>query len=133
MKFRYWDDELKQFVYSTEFGYGNPFIQLSAFFNKAATYSKVVEQWTGIQDSQRKDIYEGDIVEYEEYYDKDDMPQDGADTYMKRSEVYKADGYFTHNEDNPFDFCQNVSLKLVKGAVPWNTHLTVVSHIHLNS
>jgi hypothetical protein len=60
-KFRVWDIKNKEYYYNFEFGDGDDgyfsFGYLSENF--------IVQQFTGILDKNKKEIYEGDIIRYE--------------------------------------------------------------------
>ena len=62
LKFRYWDSEIKQMVYSDEFNWENNNFRLEKFFGKAAIYAKKIQQFTGLNDKLGSPIYEGDIL-----------------------------------------------------------------------
>ncbi len=59
LKFRYYDSALKRMVYSEDWS------QLSIFFEWANNYAhdNVIMQFTGIQDKNKNDIYENDIIQ----------------------------------------------------------------------
>jgi uncharacterized phage protein (TIGR01671 family) len=66
LKYRYWDEELKSFVYSDDFDYSNPLDRLTSFFQKAAIYSTInnIQECVGAVDKNSKDIYIGDIMSF---------------------------------------------------------------------
>jgi len=66
IKFRYWDNMLKSFVFSDEFAFLNKYEQLEEFFSRAKIYGKdTVQQFSGIIDSNKNEIYDGDFVKTE--------------------------------------------------------------------
>jgi len=63
--------------------------------------------FSGVKDADGNEIYEGDMLEWDEDYDKDCCPDD-ADTYKKRGIVTFKNGLFSYNEDSPHDLVWNV-------------------------
>jgi len=64
-KFRYWDSIVKQLVYSDDFDFPTNERKLSTFFQKADLYAEgIIQQWTGLTDSQEVEVYEGDIIRF---------------------------------------------------------------------
>jgi len=62
-KFRFWDSKDKEIFYSEIFRYKS----LPKFFHgfdlaKKIGNKPILMQWTGVQDNQGQDVYEGDIV-----------------------------------------------------------------------
>ena len=69
LKFRAWDTLAKQFIYPDR-GYQGHFIltlngQFQNLQNGSGGDEYVVQQWTGLNDYENNNIYEGDIVRYE--------------------------------------------------------------------
>lgn len=69
LKFRAWDTLAKQFIYPDR-GYQGHFIltlngQFHNLQNGSGGDEYVVQQWTGLNDYESNNIYEGDIVRYE--------------------------------------------------------------------
>ena len=69
LKFRVWDKLAKQFIYPDR-GYQGHFIltlngQFQNLQNGSGGDEYVVQQWTGLNDYENNNIYEGDIVRYE--------------------------------------------------------------------
>jgi uncharacterized phage protein (TIGR01671 family) len=69
LKFRCWDKLAKQFTYPDK-GYQGHFIltlngQFQNLQNGSGGDEYVVQQWTGLNDYENNNIYEGDIVRYE--------------------------------------------------------------------
>jgi uncharacterized phage protein (TIGR01671 family) len=69
LKFRTWDKLAKQFTYPDKGYQGHYVLTLNGQFqnlqNGSGGDEYVVQQWTGLNDYENNNIYEGDIVRYE--------------------------------------------------------------------
>jgi len=69
LKFRAWDKLAKQFTYPDKGYQGHYVLTLNGQFwnlqNGSGGDEYVVQQWTGLNDYENNNIYEGDIVRYE--------------------------------------------------------------------
>ena len=69
LKFRAWDTLAKKFTYPDKGYQGHFVLTLNGEFwnlqNGSGGDEYIVQQYTRLKDSKRKDIYEGDIVRYE--------------------------------------------------------------------
>jgi uncharacterized phage protein (TIGR01671 family) len=69
LKFRCWDKLAKQFTYPDKGYQGHYVLTLNGQFqnlqNGSGGDEYVVQQWTGLNDYENNNIYEGDIVRYE--------------------------------------------------------------------
>jgi hypothetical protein len=69
LKFRAWDKLAKQFTYPDKGYQGHYVLTLNGQFHNLQNGSGgdeyVVQQWTGLNDYENNNIYEGDIVRYE--------------------------------------------------------------------
>ena len=69
LKFRAWDKLAKQFTYPDKGYQGHYVLTLNGQFqnlqNGSGSDEYVVQQWTGLNDYENNNIYEGDIVRYE--------------------------------------------------------------------
>jgi uncharacterized phage protein (TIGR01671 family) len=69
LKFRAWDKLAKQFTYPDKGYQGHYVLTLNGEFwnlqNGSGGDEYIVQQWTGLNDYENNNIYEGDIVRYE--------------------------------------------------------------------
>lgn len=69
IKFRVWDKLEKRFIYPDKGYQGHYVLSLDGKFQNLQNGSGgdecVVQQYTGIKDSEQVDIYEGDVIEFE--------------------------------------------------------------------
>jgi uncharacterized phage protein (TIGR01671 family) len=69
LKFRAWDKLAKQFTYPDKGYQGHYVLTLNGQFqnlqNGSGGDEYIVQQWTGLNDYENNNIYEGDIVRYE--------------------------------------------------------------------
>jgi uncharacterized phage protein (TIGR01671 family) len=71
LKFRYWDKNLKKMTYVNGIFNKKPYTEKSSYLQYESSkeyHDVVVMRCIGEKDSQDKDIYEGDIVEWEYFF-----------------------------------------------------------------
>jgi uncharacterized phage protein (TIGR01671 family) len=71
LKFRVWDKLEKRFIYPDKGYQGHYVLSLDGKFHNLQNGSGgdecVVQQFTGLTDSKNKEIYEGDVISYEQF------------------------------------------------------------------
>lgn len=132
LKFRYWDKELKTYVYSDSFDFDTNEKKLEAFFRKADLYSdRNYEQFVGICDCNGNEIYEGDIIKNEASYE---------DAVVSMS-VYDNIGYALYIKFEKVEPCHVQLLKNFNGVDLYEDFplsyfnvksYTVIGNIHQN-
>lgn len=86
IKFRFWDEELKRMVdYATLASYGG---DVNGWF--AGTLYKVM-QFTGLTDKAGKEIWEGDLIQWNDKIEQEINPGNGTVTGQV---VYKDGGFY---------------------------------------
>lgn len=136
IKFRYWDKELKSYVYSDSFDFDTNEKKLEAFFRKANLYSdRNYEQFVGIYDCNRNEIYEGDIIKNESCYEEYCSPA------VVSMSVYENIGYalymkFEKVESHHFQLLKNFNGVDLYEEFPLSyfnvKSYTVIGNIHQN-
>ena len=66
IKFRYWNPDIKRFIYSDEYTWHSLSERLAKFFEKAAaqfTEARHIQKSTLVKDKEGREIFEGDIVQ----------------------------------------------------------------------
>lgn len=105
LKFRAWDIELKHMIVDSPIsmaGIMQKHIRKSVDPNgKLIGGQYVIMQFTGLVDANGEDIYEGDVVEYPDYYAADE------EEFTNMGEIIYEDGYFgvTNRETNDEMLC----------------------------
>ena len=104
LKFRAWDKLAKQFTYPDKGYQGHYVLDLNGKFHNLQNGSGgdeyVVQQFTGLKDSERNDIYEGDYVEYY----KDEKNYLGTVSFFEGTFAVIGEHYHKNNELTVFKY-----------------------------
>jgi len=111
LKFRAWDDVLKYYINPNELVYRLDGYLFSREFQEEL-HDAIIEQFTGLQDKNGKDIYEGDIVKGKQW---------NPDTYQVG---FNRGGFCFFNEgDKYYEDCKYLNQFEIIGNVHENKHL----------
>ena len=104
LKFRAWDKLAKQFTYPDKGYQGHYVLTLNGQFqnlqNGSGGDEYIVQQFTGLKDSERNDIYDGDYVEYY----KDEKNYLGTVSFFDGAFTVIGEHYHENNELTIFKY-----------------------------